>query len=125
VSGPASIETNGVSAMRNLVDRLSEQDGPVSFEDTEEPLDGIRRRIVELEHVAIRFTATTGGTVLAVTVDPTATDLDGADFEAGTGSVHVEGTLVLDYVPVRCVATIDLASRMGTGRLVPDRRDGR
>jgi hypothetical protein len=106
--------------MQNLVDRLSEQDGPVSFEDTAEPLPDIRRRITELGHVAVRFTATGGGTTLGMTVDPAATDLAGADFAAGTGRVHLEGTLVLDYTPVRCVADIDLVSRTGTGRLVPE-----
>ena len=32
--------------------------------------------------------------------------------------VHVEGTLTLNYVPVRCVADIDLATLNGTGQLV-------
>ncbi|GLW90343.1 hypothetical protein [Actinokineospora globicatena] len=105
--------------MQNLVDRLSEQDGPVSFEDAAEPLADISRRITELGHVAVRFTATAGGTTLGVSVDPVATDLTGADFAAGTGWVHLEGTLVLDYTPVRCVVDIDLATRTGTGRLVP------
>ncbi|WP_018215463.1 hypothetical protein [Salinispora vitiensis] len=51
-------------------------------------------------------------------MDRDATDLSGADFVAGTGSVHVEGTLTLDFVPVRCVADLDVATLSGTGRLV-------
>lgn len=105
--------------MKSLVDRLSEGDGPVRFDTGDEPLTSVRRRIEELGHTAITFTETAGGTTLAIRVDPEATSLAGADFEAGTGSAHVEGTLVLDYVPVRCVATIDLATRTGTGRLLP------
>jgi hypothetical protein len=32
--------------------------------------------------------------------------------------VHVEGTLILNDDPVRCIADIDLATLNGTGRLV-------
>lgn len=45
-------------------------------------------------------------------------DLSEADFENGTGSVHVEGPLTLDYVPVKCVADIDLQTLEGQGHLV-------
>ncbi|MFI6058270.1 hypothetical protein [Streptomyces sp. NPDC051286] len=40
------------------------------------------------------------------------------DFVEGTGSVHVEGILTLNYVQVRCVADIDLTSLSGSGHLV-------
>lgn len=46
------------------------------------------------------------------------TRLDGADFEAGTGSVHLVGGLTLNYDKVQLVADIDLASLKGTGHLV-------
>jgi hypothetical protein len=32
--------------------------------------------------------------------------------------VHVEGTVILNYDPVRCIADIDLATLNGTGHLV-------
>ena len=40
-----------------------------------------------------------------------------ADFEAGSGTVHVVGSLTLDGHRVRCVADIALDSLSGTGRL--------
>ncbi|MEW2488250.1 hypothetical protein [Streptomyces sp. NPDC048411] len=47
-----------------------------------------------------------------------ASDLGGADFAKGTGSVHVEATLTLNYVQVRCMVDIDLTSLSGSGHLV-------
>jgi hypothetical protein len=46
-----------------------------------------------------------------------AADLSRADFDSGTGTVHVEGNLILNDDPVRCIADIDLATLKGTGRL--------
>jgi hypothetical protein len=51
-------------------------------------------------------------------VDKAATDVSEADFDQGTGVVHVEGTLTLNYVKVRCVADIDLALLKGAGHLM-------
>lgn len=45
------------------------------------------------------------------------TDLSTADFDGGTGTVHVEGHLILNDDPVRCIADIDLATLKATGRL--------
>jgi Core binding factor beta subunit len=39
-------------------------------------------------------------------------------FDQATGVVHVEGTLILNYVKVRCVADINLETLNGTGHLV-------
>lgn len=111
--------------MTDLVERLSRRDSPVVLGGPWTPPAELRRRIEQLRYVRLEFTGTRGGTVLGVTVDPAATDLTGADFAAGRGTVHVEGTLVLNHVPVRCVADLDLETRSGTGRLAvaahPDR----
>jgi len=69
-------------------------------------------------YVFIKFTATQGGTDLGVRVDKARTDVSQADFDEGSGTVHVEGTLTLNYVKVRCIADIDLATQNGTGHLV-------
>jgi hypothetical protein len=60
-----------------------------------------------------------GARLLARTeiLDRAATDLSKANFDDGTGTVHVEGHLVLNDDPVRCIADIDLATLGGTGRL--------
>src|SRR5262245_36390623 len=103
--------------MNDLVRRLADADADVDLDDQAGPLDDLRRRIEDLRYLTIRFTGTRGGTSLGVTLDPAATRLADADFERATGTVHVEGDLLLDHVPVRCVADIDLASRRGVGRL--------
>lgn len=72
---------------------------------------------VDRGYVHVKFTETRGGTELGVRIDPERSDLTGADWENGTGSIKVAGELTLDYVKVRCHATIDLASLEGTGYL--------
>jgi hypothetical protein len=54
---------------------------------------------------------------LGVRLDREACDFSKADFDQGSGMVHIEGNLTLDYVKVRCVADIDLATLEGTGHL--------
>jgi len=104
--------------MNELVQRLSNGDHPVAVGGTQPSLDELRSRLEEMGYVFIKFTGTQGGTDLGVRVDKVATDLSRANFDQGTGLVHVEGTLTLNYDKVRCVADIDLASLMGIGHLV-------
>jgi uncharacterized protein YbdZ (MbtH family) len=68
-------------------------------------------------YVHLRFTDTRGGTELGVEVDRERSNLARADWSAATGSIHVQGTLELDLVPVRCVADIDLSTLSGSGSL--------
>ncbi|WP_450987142.1 hypothetical protein [Streptomyces sp. NPDC002078] len=105
--------------MDELTQRLSNGSHPVAAGGPQASLEDLRRRVEELGFVFVKFTETTGGTDLGVRLDRTATDSSAADFDAGTGSVHLEGTLILNDDPVRCVADIDLSSLTGTGRLVP------
>lgn len=65
----------------------------------------------------IKFTDTRGGTELGCQLDHDALDVSQADFDSGTGSIHVEGELTLDYQKVRCVADLDLSTLSGRGRL--------
>lgn len=104
--------------MVKLVESLAQGDHPVAVGGVDHTRDGLRARIDDLGFVFIKFTGTAGGTDLGVQLDRAATDLSNADFEQGTGTVHVEGSLTLDFVPVRCVADIDLATLTGTGHLV-------
>jgi hypothetical protein len=77
----------------------------------------LMRRIEQSGFVHITFTDTRGGTELGVQLDKEECNLDGADFEGASGKVRLSGRLMLDYVPVRCVADIDLGTLEGTGRL--------
>jgi hypothetical protein len=69
-------------------------------------------------YVFMKFTETRGGTDLGVRIDKEATDVSQAHFAEGRGLAHIEGTLTLNYVKVRCVAEIDLATLKGMGYLV-------
>ena len=102
--------------MDELVQRLSAGDHPVTAGGPNPSVEQLKQSI-DRAYVHIKFTDTRGGTDLGVKLDTTASQLD-ADFVQGVGTVHIEGTLTLNYVPVRCVADIDLATLNGTGHLV-------
>jgi hypothetical protein len=104
--------------MDDLVQRLSEGDHPVTVGGPKPSLEEFKKRVEEMGYVFIKFTATRGGTDLGVRVDKSETDLSQAYFDQRTGVAHVEGTLTLNYVKVRCVADIDLETLDGTGHLV-------
>ncbi len=104
--------------MDELVQRLSEGDHPVTLGGPQPSLEEFKQRVEETGYVFIKFTGTRGGTDLGVSVDKAASDLSSADFAQATGTAHVEGTLTLNGVKVRCVADIDLATSNGTGHLV-------
>jgi hypothetical protein len=104
--------------MNELVQRLSEGDHPVTVGGPQPSLQELQKRATDMGYVCIKFTDTRGGTDLGVRVDKEATDLSQANFEQGTGTAHIEGTLTLNYVKVRCVADINLATLDGIGHLV-------
>jgi len=102
--------------MDELTQRLS-TDQPVAVGGPNPSREEFRTRIEEIGTVFVKFTETRGGTDLGILVDRSATETGGADFGQGTGTVHVEGTLILNDDPVRCIADIDLVTLTGTGRL--------
>ncbi len=103
--------------MDDLVQRLSQGQHAVAVGGPKPSLQDLQRRIEDMGYVFIKFTETRGGTDLGVSVDKQATNLQEADFAQGAGTVHIEGTLTLNYVKVRCLADINLATLDGTGRL--------
>jgi len=72
---------------------------------------------IDRGYVHIKFTETKGGTELGIRLDTAACDFSRADFENQSGTVHLEGGLILDYVKVRCIADIDLTTLTGQGHL--------
>lgn len=104
--------------MNDLVQYLAEGDHPVVAGGPQPTLEEFWKRIEEMGYVFIKFLGTRGGTELGVRVDKSTTDLSQARFDQATGIAHVEGTLTLNYVKVRCIADIDLATLKGTGHLV-------
>jgi hypothetical protein len=104
--------------MDELVQRLSQGSHPVAVGGPQPTLEELRKRVGDMGYVFIKFTGTRGGTDLGVRVDRSATDLSQVNFDQGSGVAHIEGTLTLNYVRVRCVADIDLSTLQGTGHLV-------
>jgi hypothetical protein len=104
--------------MNELVQRLVQGDHPVVVGGPKPSQEEFQRRLGEIGYVFIKFTDTRGGTDLGVRVDKSATTVSQSGVEQQSGSVHVEGTLTLNYVKVRCIADIDLATLKGTGHLV-------
>jgi hypothetical protein len=81
-------------------------------------LEALRAALAR-EYVHVKFTATLGGTELGLRLEPERTDLSTADIEAGHGCLTLSGVLTLDYVPVRCVAVLQLPAMEGEGWLEP------
>jgi hypothetical protein len=104
--------------VNELTERLAISQ-PVAVGGSQPTLQDFRKRIEEIEWVFIKFTETRGGTDLGMQLDRNNSDLSSADFDNGTGTVHLEGTLTLNYDPVRCIADIDLATLKGNGHLEP------
>jgi hypothetical protein len=102
--------------MNELTERLTTEQ-PIIMGGGDPTVGELRERTGEMGYVLVKFTETRGGTELGFPLDRDATDLAGANFDEGTGTVHVEGNLILNDDPVRCIADIDLATLKGTGRL--------
>ena len=62
-------------------------------------------------------TNTQGGTTLGVRLDRDRSNVTQADCARQSGTVHLEGTLTLNDVPVWCIADLDLPTLQGYGHL--------
>jgi uncharacterized protein YbdZ (MbtH family) len=115
---PASISTAAASPPEeSLPLRLSRGPQPVELSvRPERTLDALVHQI-GTGCVQVRFTATRGGTELTVPLDPATRDRLRSQAARAEGPLQVSGCLTLDYVPVRCVADIDLTTFAGTGTL--------
>ena len=112
------------SRMSELPHKLSQGEHKVTYRSRREEPAAELREAIERKYVHVLFTETRGGTELGFELDEGASDLSGVDWEAVKGSVHLEGQLKLDGVPVRCVADIDVGSNEGTGHLLILEEDG-
>ncbi|MEU9189655.1 hypothetical protein AB0D14_34955 [Streptomyces sp. NPDC048484] len=102
--------------MDELTERLTEEQA-VEVGGPKPTLEELRTRLEDIGTVFVKFTGTRGGTDLGIRLDRDASEFAAADFDHGAGTVHIEGTLILNDDPVRCIADIDLATLKGTGRL--------
>lgn len=103
--------------MDRLVKQLSEGKHSVVFEPRTEKYDELKERLVDMKYVFVKFIDTMGETELGINIDDRLTNLKNANFENGTGNIHVVGTCELNYHKVRCVAEIDLKTKNGVAYL--------
>lgn len=74
------------------------------------------QKCIEGGYLHIRFLDTEGGTELGLTLEHN--EREAAQVPSDDrGVVKVVGKLVLNYVPVKCIAEIDLSTLTGRGRL--------
>jgi uncharacterized protein YbdZ (MbtH family) len=101
-----------------LVERLSTGTHPVEISLRPDKELSRFKQCVDRGYVHVKFTGTRGGTELGIRLINEESELGHADFTAGKGSVKLVGMLTLDFVKVRCYATIDLPELRGQGHLV-------
>jgi uncharacterized protein YbdZ (MbtH family) len=102
-----------------LVERLSNGRHPVEISIRPTKDVGRFKECLDRGYVHVKFTQTRGGTELGVRLLKEETDLSGADFGSAAGEAKLVGTLTLDFVKVRCHATVKLPELTGEGYLVP------
>lgn len=105
--------------MNELVERLCEGSHAVEIVIRPERNAESLKQCLQRGYVHVRFTETRGGTTLGVRINESASREALAAVDSGAKSLRVFGELTLDYVPVHCIADIDLATFEGTGRLEP------
>ena len=103
--------------MSELVEKLSAGEHALEISIRPDRTPVALKECLDRGYFHVKFTQTRGGTDLYVPLDRDHTDLSGGDFTAGSGVVKLAGKITLDYVPVRCVASIELASMRGLGHL--------
>ncbi|MBE9216530.1 MbtH domain protein [Plectonema cf. radiosum LEGE 06105] len=103
--------------MNELVQKLSQGSHPVEASIKPEKTVTAFKESIDRGYIHIKFTNTQGGTELGIKFDRDASDLSAANFEQKTGIVHVVGNLTLNYVPVKCIADIELETLTGKGHL--------
>lgn len=101
--------------LNELVVRLTKEQ-PVETARPEKTAKALKE-CVDRDYVHVMFKNT--GTEVGIQLDRPNCKFDTGNFENATGSVHLEGGLILNYDKVRCVADIDLTTCEGKGKLVP------
>jgi hypothetical protein len=105
--------------MDDLVARLSSGMQPAEIVLRPDRTARALEACIQRGYVHVKFPETRGGTELGVRLDRDQSRLESADYETPSGAITLVGTLTLNYVPVRCIAEIDVATLAGRGRLEP------
>ena len=101
-----------------LLERLAKEQ-PVCLVLRPEATAAALSEALSRNFVHVKFVETKGGTELGVRLEAEDSSRLRSEVEGGTSSIGIAGRLVLDGHPVRCVASIELESLSGSGRLEP------
>jgi hypothetical protein len=101
--------------MPPLIERLSKGRHRVEVSIRPERTALALKECVDKGYIHLKFIDTSGGTDLYVPLD--SSDTNDADFELSVGTLRIVGSFKLDYVPVKCLAEIDLKTLTGLGHL--------
>lgn len=116
-SPPPPPASTGRAGGDDLLGRLCEGEHPLEADLRPEKTAAVFKEALDRGYLPLTFTDTRGGTRLRVRFDRGASDLSGVDFEKGAGTMGLVGWLTLDGAAVKCVATIDMQTLAGRGRL--------
>jgi uncharacterized protein YbdZ (MbtH family) len=116
----STVPTEEEDTQQDLVGYLCEGEHPVIVSVRPERDAAELKKAIERGYVHVRFTGTRGQTELGIRVseDCRASILRQ---DASDGVLRLEGDLVLDFIPVRCVVAVNPDTLSGTGRLLRKR----
>lgn len=105
--------------MDELVERLSQGRHPVELSLRPDKSMAVLAACLDRGYVHVRFLDTQGGTELGVRLDKAASEWPEANLTHQEGTIRLVGQLSLNFVPVQCVAEVDLRTLTGEGFLQP------
>lgn len=88
------------------------QDHPVTVKPTNRNFQEFKESLAR-HYVHLTFTDTRGGTTVAVRLIPEKVNVEGENILQETGTVHFEGSFILDYSRMKCIAAINLKTFEG------------
>lgn len=104
-------------AQSALVTFLSQGVHPITTGPTNKNCRELKESL-DRRHVHLTFQDTQGTTCIGIKLDIEKSVYNPEDLDREQGNLHIEGTLVLDFVPVRCVVDLQLPSLDGNGFLI-------
>lgn len=102
---------------KSLVERLCEGKHEVEVSLQPDNTAQELKKCIDRRYIHIRFPNTKGGTELGISLNEDESDWSQGDFESGDGDICLVGELTLDFIDVRCIANIALATLQGYGHL--------
>jgi hypothetical protein len=103
--------------MDKLIKQLTANEHAIMFEQRIDDYHFIKQKL-DNGFVFVTYIETCGGTELGLNLDKNHCNFRNADFETKSGEIHIEGECKLNFVPVRVIADINLATRRGKAKMI-------